>query len=195
MKKCFIYAVALLALVGVSGCQQSEYNLRGKVDGEQFDHKVVYLCDAYTLTPIDSTVVNAKKFGFNLPDSTIAVYKLLLKESKVDILPIVLPVVGGEGVVNVTLGEVSRVGGTPLNDAMFDFQMGVERQFVEARDGKFSIEEVRARFKRYLTEMVQLHKGNILSAYILQSYRMRFTPEEYTQLSEQLDKNAAAYLQ
>lgn len=195
MKKCFIYAVALLALVGVNSCQQSEYNLRGKVDGEQFDHKVVYLCDAYTLTPIDSTVVHAEKFGFNLPDSTVAIYKLMLKESKVDILPIVLPVVGGEGVVNVTLGEVSRVGGTPLNDAMFDFQMGVERQFVEARDGKFTIEEVRARFKRYLTEMVQLHKGNILSAYILQSYRMRFTPEEYTQLVEQLDKNAAAYLQ
>lgn len=189
MKRFFIYVVGLLALMCGTGCQQNEYNLRGKVDGEQFDHKVVYLCDAYTLTPIDSTVVHAEKFGFSLPDSVVTVYRLMMKESKGDWLPIILPVVAGEGIVNVTLGEVSRVGGTPLNDALFEFQTGVERQYIEAKEKNYPIEEVRVRFKQYLKDMILFHKGNILSVYILKAYANRFSADEYKELQLQLDRN------
>ena len=185
--------MALLVLGCLCGCQQSGYNLQGKVTGPQFNGKTVYLCDI-SGSALDSVVVKDSRFGFNLPDTTVSVYNLLLKDKPMDILPLSIPVVAGDGVVRVTMGDALAVQGTPLNDALYGILVGIDELFGEAMSGKTDAEEARAKLRQYLKDKVVENKANILSVYLLKSYRSRFTAEEYEQLVQQLDKHMASCL-
>lgn len=193
MKKILWNSVALLVLGCLCGCQEGGYNLQGKVTGPQFNGKTVYLCEV-SGSALDSVVVKDSRFGFNLPDTAVTVYNLLLKDKQVDILPLSIPVVAGDGVARVTMGDVLAVQGTPLNDALYEILVGIDELFGEAMSGKIGAEEARAKLRQYLKDKVVKNKANILSVYLLKSYRSRFTAEEYEQLVQQLDKRMASCL-
>ena len=194
MKKFILHlSLCLSALFLATGCQGG-YDIRGTIVGVQYTNRMVFLCAPYTLQPIDSTVIRDGKFGFHVPGSSVTVYNLLLQGKSSDILPLDIPVVTGDGVAKVTMGDVFSIGGTPLNDRLKEFLLGTDTFFQDGLSGKYTSEQIRANFKRYLQEQVVENKSNIVSAYILQSYSNRFTEEEYAQLKQQLDKEVAATL-
>lgn len=192
-KKVLYLGLFLLALFFVVGCHDG-YNIRGTIVGKQYNNSFVYLCAPYTLQPIDSTIVRNGKFEFCVPDSSVTVYNLLLQENPSDIIPLNIPVVTGDGIAKVMMGDVLSIGGTPLNDRLKEFLLGMDSFFQDALSGKYTTEQIRANFRRYLREQILENKSNILSVYILQSYSDRFTKEEYSQLKQQLDKEMAAEL-
>ena len=93
-----------------------------------------------------------------------------------------MPIVGGEGNVQVYMGGKVLTTGTPSNDAIQDFLLSNEKIVEEITTSGLSLEEVKTRFKDFLVDTVKNNKDNIVSVYVMKAYASRFTKDEISSL-------------
>lgn len=191
------FPLAILCLVtSLSACLASCSSTPGcRVDGtvrdKAYDGKTVYLCETYSQTVVDSTLVSHSSFSFDLNGLAQDVYLLKLKVTPDDLFPITLPVVAEEGRIRVALGEIVYTSGTPLNDVTQDFLLAVDRysdNMQKMRQEK-TPEELRAGFSELLEGFILQNKDNCIGPYICRSYSTRLTPEGLARIKEQAGEN------
>ena len=156
--------------------------VEGTMAGNHYDGKNVYLTDPFSEEIFAETVVKDKKFSFHFPDNSLKIYKLVYKYSDKDMFPLTLPIVGGEGNVQVYMGGKVLTTGTPSNDAIQDFLLSNEKIVEEITTSGLSLEEVKTRFKDFLVDTVKNNKDNIVSIYVMKAYASRFTKDEISSL-------------
>lgn len=164
----------------------SMYVIEGTMAGAHYNDKTVYLTDPFTKETFAQTTVKDKKFFLQFPDNGLKIYQIVYQHSKIDALPLTLPVIGGEGNVQVYMGGKVVTTGTPSNDALQDFLLAKDKFSDEIAEASPELDEVRARLKGFLSEQVVNNKDSIVSIYILKSYASRFTEEEKQALLQQL---------
>ena len=158
------------------------FMIEGLMAGDHYNDKNVYLTDPFSEEIFAETVVKDKKFSFHFPDNSLKIYKLVYKYSDKDMFPLTLPIVGGEGNVQVYMGGKVLTTGTPSNDAIQDFLLSNEKIVEEITTSGLSLEEVKTRFKDFLVDTVKNNKDNIVSVYVMKAYASRFTKDEISSL-------------
>ena len=128
MNKVFqvIYAVAVIATLGACGsnAQSNQFTINGTV-GEELDGKMVYLFNIEDQrNPKDSALVTDGKFSFSGTVDTAWIATLLTREEMVTEL-FVEP-----GTIVV---KYDSLGGTPLNDKFYAFNMNLDTKEIEAQ--------------------------------------------------------------
>ncbi|GFH97993.1 DUF4369 domain-containing protein [uncultured Phocaeicola sp.] len=151
--------------------------ITGQVKAGGYEGRMVCLCDPYTHAVLDSVSVRDGKFRFIPKDSVEDVLQLRLKLSDDDLFPITLPVVTEKGTVRTVLGELVLTSGTPLNDALQDFLLAVDRFSGEmAKSGKEAA-EMRREFMHLLETSILQNRSNPIGVYIFRTYSNRLTSE------------------
>ena len=185
MKKYILFLLIAIGVVSFSSCSGGGTTIYGKLSVLKHEAKNVYLCDAYSYKTIDSTRVNDGKFVFHIPDSVKGIRLLALKNALEEDLPLPLPVVVGEGNVNVIMGETILTYGTPLNDRLQDFLLATDAFHTEMLEKELSAAEIAPLFTSLLQEQILLNRDNIVGVYIYKSYKSRFSPEKKEELIRQ----------
>lgn len=196
-KRNIYFSLSILCLVTslaacLASCSSgSDCRIDGSVRDKAYDGKMVYLCETYGQTAIDSTKVSHSSFSFDLDGLAQDVYLLKLKAAPDDLFPVTLPVVAEKGRIRVVLGEMVYTSGTPLNDVTQDFLMAVDRysdNMQETRQDK-TAEELRAGFSELLESFILQNKDNCIGPYICRSYSTRLTPEGLARIKEKTGEN------
>lgn len=168
------------------------YVIEGTMAGAHYNDKTVYLTDPFTKETFAQTTVKDKKFFLQFPDNGLKIYQIVYKYSNLDLFPLTLPVIGGEGNVQVYMGGKIVTTGTPSNDALQDFLLAKDKFTDEITESGIAVDEIRARLKGFLSEQVVNNKDSIVSIYILKSYASRFTEEEKQALLQQIKPELVA---
>ena len=168
--------------------RKSYCKVKGKMVGKGMVSKKIMLYSEDLSQLIDVALIENNAFYFKVPAYDLKIYKLMYKRKEHDIFPILLPFVGGEGDVEVFIGPKVVTRGTPSNDALQDFLLALSNFMDDILDYKVSEDEKKQRFKDFLKEQVMLHRMNIVSGYILGTYKDRFDDDEYAYLHEQIDE-------
>lgn len=118
MKKFILFLGAFLVLF--AACKpknQNVYTINGHLDDAQFDGKMVYLFDGYSLTVIDSALVENGTFVFSDTVSTPRFAFLLTSQEET---PYYLRVVLEPGDIYADM-ITDSLSGTPLNDELYQY--------------------------------------------------------------------------
>lgn len=171
----------------MSEVSEKHYTIDGTMAGAHYNDRKVYLTDLFTGEKISETTVKDKKFSFTFPTNELRMYLLVYKYSDKDSFPITLPIVGGEGDVQVYMGGKVVTTGTPSNDALQDFLIARSNKADELLEAKIYGDELKSVFKKFLTGQIKLFKDSIVSIYIIRSFSKQFTDEEISHLLMQLN--------
>lgn len=187
-----IVPVVIVSLL--AACSGNGKYITGAMTNNDYDGCKAYL---YTMLPeyrlVDSTVIDGTEFGFDIPD-TLNLYKVKVIKDQNDMFPIVVPLVSGEGKVNIYMGDKVVTAGTPVNDRLQDFLLALDGFYETAINSGKTKDEVVNEFKTFLAEQVKFNSNNIVSVYIITEFRSRFAPEVYDELVAGLDQNIRTLL-
>lgn len=181
-----ILITATISLLFFSCTRNMKY-INGVMSTDEYSGAKAYL---YTLLPerklVDSVEIDGVVFGFDVPD-TLNIYNVIVKKGNNDMFPIVLPLVSGEGKVNIYMGDKVVTCGTPTNDRLQDFLLALDAFNETSINSSRNSEEILNDFKEFLVQQVKVNKDNIVSVYIIREFRSRFAPEVYEELVAALD--------
>lgn len=168
----------------ITSCSTDENHVMGRISDVASTNHYVYLCDAYSpFTVLDSALVRNLKFEMNLPSSqNVFIIKYVNPDSKYD--GVSLPVVSGEGKVNVSLGDVVVTYGTPFNDKLQDFLLAGDALFDQLVADSLAMKEVTITVNEFLCNQIVLNKQTPIAGFILHSYKSRFSPEQIDELKQ-----------
>ena len=167
---------------------RSYCKVKGKMVGRGLLSKKILLYNEDLSQVLDVALIENKAFQFKVPAYELKIYQLMYKRTEDDPFAILLPFVGGEGDVEVYVGPKVVTRGTPSNEALQDFLLARSNFQDDLLLSGISSEERKASFKDFLKEQIQQNRMNIVSGYILKSFRNRFDDDEYAYLSQQIDE-------
>ncbi|WP_302577304.1 hypothetical protein [Phocaeicola barnesiae] len=167
---------------------RSYCKVKGKMVGRGLLSKKILLYNEDLSQVLDVALIENMAFQFKVPAYEQKIYQLMYKCTEDDPFAILLPFVGGEGDVEVYVGPKVVTRGTPSNEALQDFLLARSNFQDDLLLSGISAEESKAAFKGFLKEQIQMNRKNIVSGYILKSFRSRFDESEYAYLLEQIDE-------
>ena len=182
MRRYILFILAAAATLSFSSCSHEGTTIYGKLGILRHENKNVYLCDTYSYEVRDSARVSNGKFVLHVPDSVKGMRLLVLRNALGEDLPLSLPVVVGEGDVNVVLGETVLTYGTPLNDRLQDFLLATDAFQSEMTGKDLPSADISPQFTHLLKEQILQNRDNIVGVYIYRSYKSRFSPEDREEL-------------
>lgn len=181
MKKLISIGSAIFFLVALVACGGTGKSVEGEMTTDEFDGMSVYLYSFPHHTLLDSTVVKDRSFRLALADS-LALYDLRVQKSRKDYVAQAVPIVAGEGNVKVYMGDKVVTTGTYSNDRLQDFLLAMDKFYLDCVNAKMQTGEIAPAFKTFLMEQVNANLDSPVGAYLLLSYKSRFTADEYEQL-------------
>lgn len=188
MKQTKVYfSLLALFLLMLSACTSAPKgcNIEGVVRDAAYEGRYVRLIDPMTSAVLDSTLIDGKKFKFNLGERTDAeVLMLELKMTDDDNFPSTLPVVTENGTLKVVMGAIVLTSGTPLNDAMQDFLLAVDNFSDTMLESGKEPAAIRQEFAKLLETNILMNKDNAVGVYIYRNYSSRLAPEQQTAIFE-----------
>ena len=198
MKKYILFLPALIICLLIPACSApSGCRIDGTVRDVSFEGKTVYLRDVYNRSVIyDSVQVVQGKFHFTDSMDIASPYMRLLSLPAHESGAYELPVVMENGHITAALGEIVCTSGTPLNDRLQDFLLGMD-EFLDSmhKEKDWSEERMKARFSEFIEGHVTTNADNMAGVYIYRIYH-RFLADEAGQslldkhplLKEQVEK-------
>lgn len=202
-----VFAIAVAAIL-TTGCKRTSYKIDATVP-EDFNGETMYLFDAITETPIDSTVVADGKALFS--GKTDSTRMVLLVGGYMP--PVIFFLEPGE--INI-LADSNRISGTKLNDAFSDFANDKElkelsqeceqirneiytasdeseqRDIVERYEA--ASEKLQSALKSHCIELYESHKNDLLGAYALTLASQGLSFEELDEIMSEASPVVTGFL-
>lgn len=153
-----------------SGHQMKGYEIDGTALLPEFEGKKVYMKDAGTDLPVDSTEIINGKFVFT-DTATIAspVVKILSIPTRRPGFEYRLPVVLENGTIQADISNIVCTGGTILNERMQDFLLAIDEYSATCTDKP--VEQIKSGFSDLLKKFIEINNDNAVGEYIRTAYR------------------------
>lgn len=190
MKKQMI-RTALVAVAGVmmAACSKpKEYKIQAEVQYPELNGKMAYLREA---TPekkiLDSVRVQNKTVLFTGSQEEPKACEIFIPEFPGDAFPAELPIILENGEIQVTLGQISKIGNTKHNDELMEFLLDMEvfKQHIADKEVP-SVEQFHKDFAEFLVEQVKEHNSTIVGKYIFDTYKERLSDAQKNECLEAL---------
>ena len=179
-----LFSAAMFCSCGGGNTTTAVEGLTGKVTLDGYEGRKVYLeTTDGSAAKLDSAIVTEGKFALTFNDSVPQVYSLVLAASDDDQYPITLPVVSEKGSVKVSMGELVLTSGTPLNDALQDFLLGVSNFYDKAvQQEKPDLQKIAADFAKLVEGSVMTNIGTPVGTYIFRTFGDKLSEQQKAQI-------------
>lgn len=183
-----ISLLALFSMVFVACSKPTEYKLEVDVQYPELNGKMAYLRTASSPHQIlDSVRVQNKRVTFTGSQEEPKACEIFIPEHPGDAFPAELPIILENGEIQVTLGQISKIGNTKHNDELMDFLMAMEifKQHIADKEVP-SVEQFHKEFADFLVEQVKEHDSSVVGKYIFDTYKERLSAEQQKTCQEAL---------